>query len=48
VFVDYTFTTLDKNTFEMLPDYREYSGPIQPRCEAEWCQAPGPRPTASK
>jgi len=40
VFVDYTFTTLTRDDFNELPDYREYDQPIQPFCGASWCRPP--------
>ncbi len=48
VFVDYTFTTLPESQFDLLPDYREANLLIKPRCDADWCQPAGPKPTASK
>lgn len=44
VFVDYTFTSLTEANFNELPDYREYTDPIQPFCDAAWCRPPAPPP----
>lgn len=45
VFIDYAFTTLTLDQFQMLPDYQDYDGDIRPGCRASWCQPPGPKPT---